>query len=76
MDHRAVEELLDLQKFSPFEFVLNNGDRYAVRYPRFAIVTRTAVYLFSSRDGKMAEGPPTILALRNISQVEPLKEAA
>jgi hypothetical protein len=76
MDHRDIRDLLDPQKFEAFDLVLNNGDRFKVKNPRFAIVTRTALYFFRTRDGKIGEGPPTVVAMRNIAQIEPTGKAA
>ena len=76
MSHRELLAVVESKPFRPFDLVLTNGERLRVNNPRFTVVSRSEVYLFRTRDGKIGEGPPTVVALRNIAQIEPIGKAA
>jgi hypothetical protein len=62
----------------PIRVVTSSGESYTIRIAEFAVITPTALYIFAhaTTGGGIAEGPPAVLAIRNIAALEPLTPQA
>ena len=45
MKASALKEMLERRPFQPFEVRMSNGDVYQVRYPNYAFVLRTILFI-------------------------------
>jgi hypothetical protein len=77
MEPEYLYEKLHAQPFEPFVVIMNNGRKYEVMHPEFALLTSETLYLTSPQPGRrVPSGPPVMLASFNISSLEPLAQEA
>ena len=76
MTKREVRQLLDAEKFEPFRIVMNNNDTYEVPHRDFVVVTDMGslhVYDPGTEDPEYASFTYSVVALHNVSAIEPLQ---
>jgi hypothetical protein len=69
---------LESATFEPFTIVMNNGDRYDVPHWDFVVVTDQEslhVYKPGEDDPEFAHFDYSIVALHNVSSIEPLPKS-
>jgi hypothetical protein len=72
MTVQTFKELLTQRPFKPFRLVMASGQRYDVRHPEMAMLTRTDILvgIDEAEDGVPAEFK--ICSLLHVSAIEPL----
>ncbi len=71
---QTYKELLTRRPFQPFRIVMSSGERYEVRHPEMAWLTRTALYVSTDVDEDgIPEEPPAYCSLLHITAVEPIR---
>ena len=72
MTVQTFRELLSQQPFKPFRLVMSSGEKYEVRRPEMALLTRTDILVGvdASEDGVPAEF--RICSLLHVATIEPL----
>ena len=78
MNPQALHDRLRSTPFDPFIIVMNNGLRYEVRHPEFALLDdRGILHLFEpSRAAEADVSRHVTVGVYNISTLEPLPEQA
>ena len=76
MTVQTFRDLLRQRPFKPFRVIMSSGERYEVRHPEMAWLTRTDLLIGV---GETEEGVPAefrICSLLHVTTVEPLSAAA
>ena len=71
MTVQTFRNLLTKRPFEPFRVVMSSGERYDVRHPEMAFLTRTTLYIGTGDDQGIPEDP-AFCSLLHITAVEPL----
>ena len=71
MEQSAILELLRREPFRPFEVRLSNGERYEIRHPEFAALTRSKLIITDPTSEKIVQ-----CALLHIACIEELEVAS
>ncbi|MGL4513098.1 MAG: hypothetical protein ACRCT8_08385 [Lacipirellulaceae bacterium] len=75
MTVQTFRNLLKWQPFRPFRLVMSSGERYEVRHPEMAMLTKTDILVgIDVEDGVPAEFK--ICSLLHVTAVEPLERAS
>lgn len=76
MTIQTFRDLLGQQPFKPFRLVMSSGEKYDVRHPEMAMLTRTSMLVGTdiADDGVPAEFK--ICSLLHVATIEPLNAAA
>lgn len=76
MTIQTFRDLLAQQPFAPFRLVMSSGERYDVRHPEMAMLTRTSILIGTdiADDGVPAEFK--ICSLLHVATIEPLSASA
>jgi hypothetical protein len=76
MTLQTFRDLLSQKPFKPFRLVMSSGERYEVRHPEMAMLTRSSILvgLDAPDDGVPAEFK--ICSLLHVTAIEPLAGAA
>ncbi len=75
MTTQTFRDLLTERPFKPFRIVMSSGNRYEVRHPEMAWLTRSDLLVATAEE----DGLPTrfkICALLHVATVEPLEGQA
>ena len=69
---QTFRELLSQQPFKPFRLVMSSGEKYEVRHPEMALLTRSDILvgIDEAEDGVPAEF--RICSLLHVTTIEPL----
>jgi len=70
-----IKRLLDERPFTPFRIVMSSGDRYDVRHPEQAFVTKARIYVGLRPDMKGIPEDSEICSVLHIASVEPIRSA-
>ena len=72
MTLQTFQDLLHRRPFQPFRLVMSNGERYEVRHPEMAWLTRTDILvgINETEDGVPAEF--RICSLLHVATIEPV----
>ena len=72
MRFQAIQDALRKQPFEPFRIQLSNGQAHEVRYPEFAAIGRTRVFV--GVPANRADGPDRLVQveLREVVAIEPV----
>jgi hypothetical protein len=75
MTVQTFRELLSQRPFRPFRLVMSSGQRYEIRHPEMAMLTRTDLLVGTdiAEDGVPAEFK--ICSLLHVTAVEPLSSS-
>ena len=73
MTVRTVKNLLEHRPFQPFRVVMSSGERYAVRHPEMALLTRRTLYIGTGPDEDNIPDEAAMCSLLHITAVEPIK---
>jgi len=65
MNELAMRQFLSLKPFEPFTVVTSSGDRYLVKYPENALLTKTKIVIVNPEDDTIA-----ICALLHVASVQ------
>jgi hypothetical protein len=68
-----IKCLLDERPFTPFRIVMSSGDKYEIRHPEQAFVTRARIYVGLRPDQKGIPEDSEICSVLQIAAVEPIK---
>jgi hypothetical protein len=75
MTLQTFRNLLGARPFRPFRLVMSRGERYDVRHPEMAMLTKTNILVgIDVEDGVPAEFK--ICSLLHVTAVEPLEHAS
>jgi hypothetical protein len=72
MTVRDFKDLLDRRPFEPFRVVMSSGERYEVRHPEMAWLTRTTLYIGTGRIEAGVPEEARMCSLLHVATVEPL----
>src|SRR5207245_41092 len=73
MTSSAIKRLLTKRPFEPFQVVMSSGERYAIKHPEMALLTKRTLYIGI---GDLADGIPAdaeFCSLLHVTAVEPLR---
>lgn len=79
MNVKTLEGMLRIDAFRPFRLVMNNGRKIEIKHPEFVMLTNQGdlfVFRPSQHSETLPESIETIVAVKNISEVEPLVQQA
>lgn len=68
----TLRDLLKRQPFEPFRVILSSGDRYEVRHPEMAWLTRTSLMEGLNQTKEGVPGTYRICSLLHVAAVEPI----
>jgi hypothetical protein len=71
MNHGYLQQLLNVRPFEPFAVHLSSGQVYEIRYPGFAVLTRSRLVIVDPDADNMV-----VVSLQHIARVEILQPAA
>ena len=73
MTIQTFKEILARRPFKPFRLIMSSGERYEVRHPEMALLTRSDMLVgVSVQDGIPAEFK--ICSLLHVTTVEPIEQ--
>ena len=72
MTLQDFRDLLTRRPFEPFKVVMSSGQKYEVRHPEMAWLTRTTLYVGTGRTEVGVPAEARMLSLLHIATVEPL----
>jgi hypothetical protein len=72
MTVRDFRDLLARRPFEPFRVVMSSGERYDVRHPEMAWLTRSTLYVGTGRVEAGVPEEATMCSLLHIASVEPV----
>ena len=72
MTGQSFRDLLAKRPFKPFRIVMSSGERYEVRHPEMAFLTRTTLFVSRDFDENGFPDDPTMCSLLHITNVEPI----
>jgi hypothetical protein len=72
MTLQSFKELLTRRPFEPFRVVMSSGERYEVRHPEMAWLTRTTLYVGTGREQSGVPDEATMCSLLHVATVEPI----
>ncbi len=71
MTVQAFRDLLATQPFKPFRLIMSSGERYEVRHPEMALLTRSDLLIGTdAEDGVPSEFK--ICSLLHVATIEPI----
>ena len=70
------QRLLKARPFEPFRVIMSSGERYEVRHPEMAFLTRTKLVLGLGPDRNGVAEDWTMCSLLHITAVEPIAQTA
>jgi len=73
---RDFQNLLSAQPFQPFQVVMSSGEKYEVRHPEMAWLTRTTLFVGIDEDSEGVPGGARMCSLLHITAVEPIPTGA
>ncbi len=68
-----IKRLVDERPFTPFRIIMSSGDRYEIRHPEQAFVTKARIYIGLRPDQRGIPEDSEICSVLHITSVEPLK---
>ena len=71
MTLQTFQKLLAKRPFESFRVLISSGERYDVRHPEMALLTRTTLYIGTGEDQGIPEDA-AFCSLLHITAVEPL----
>ena len=72
MNVQTFRELLSQQPFKPFQLVLSSGQRYEVRHPGMAWLTRSSILVGIDQTDEGVPAEFKICSLLHVTAIEPL----
>jgi hypothetical protein len=72
MTVESFKKLLATRPFEPFRLVMSSGEKYEVRHPEMAWLTRTTLYIGVNPDERGIPADATWCSLLHVSDIEPL----
>jgi hypothetical protein len=72
MTVQNFHDLLTQRPFKPFRIVMSSGERYEVRHPENAFLTRSTLYVSRDFDEDGIPADATMCSLLHITNVEPI----
>ncbi len=72
MTLQDFQRLLKARPFEPFRVVTSSGERYEVRHPEVAFLTRTKLVLGLHPDAEGTAEDWTMVSLLHVAAIEPL----
>ena len=76
MTLQDFQKLLKAQPFQPFRLVTSGGERYEVRHPEMAFLTRTTIVLGLAPDTRGVAEDWTMISLLHVTAIEPVRATA
>jgi len=75
MTIQDFQRLLKARPFEPFRVIMSSGERYEVRHPEMAFLTRTKLVLGLDPDKQGVAEDWTMCSLLHVTAVEPVGQA-
>jgi hypothetical protein len=72
MSSQYFQRLLKAQPFEPFRIILSGGERFEVRHPEMAFLTRTKLVLGLDPDSRGVAEDWTMCSLLHVTAIEPV----
>ncbi len=72
MTVQEFKDLLAQRPFEPFRVIMSSGDRYEVRHPEMAWLTRTTLYVGTGRIESGVPDEARMCSLLHVATIEPL----
>ena len=72
MTVQNFQDLLSARPFKQFRIVMSSGEKYEVRHPENAFLTRSTLYVSRDFDKNGIPGDATVCSLLHITNVEPI----
>jgi hypothetical protein len=69
----TFRKLLSKRPFQPFAVVMSSGERYQVRHPEMALLTRTTLFIGTGGEDEAIPDDAAFCSLLHITAVEPLR---
>lgn len=76
MTLQDFQKLLRARPFQPFRVVTSSGERYEVRHPEVAFLTRTKLVLGLDPDAEGTAEDWAMVSLPHVATVEPIESAS
>jgi len=76
MTLQDFQKLLKARPFQPFRVVTSSGERYEVRHPEVAFLTRTKLVLGIDPDAEGTAEDWTMVSLLHVAAIEPVPAKA
>ena len=73
MTLQSFQHLLSKRPFQPLVLVMSSGERYAVRHPEMAMLTRTALYIGIGEEADGIPADAVWVSLLHVAAVEASK---
>ncbi|HSI36300.1 MAG: hypothetical protein ACAI43_08720 [Phycisphaerae bacterium] len=73
MTVQDFKRLLAARPFEPFRIIMSSGERYEIRHPEMAFLTRTKIVLGLDPDREGVAEDWTFASLLHITAIEPVK---
>ena len=73
MTIQDFQRLLKARPFQPFRVVTSSGERYEVRHPEVAFLTRTKLVLGLDPDAEGTAEDWTMVSLLHVAAIEPVE---
>lgn len=70
---KAFKRLLSKRPFEPFQVVMSSGERYAIKHPEMALLTRRTLYVGLGADADEIPADAEICSLLHVTAIEPLR---
>lgn len=72
MTVQDFKDLLSQRPFEPFRVVMSSGEKYEVRHPEMAWLTRTTLYVGTGRAEAGIPDEARMLSLPHVTTIEPI----
>jgi hypothetical protein len=72
MTLQDFKDLLTKRPFEPFRVVMSSGEKYEVRHPEMAWLTRTTLYVGTGQTEVGVPAEARMLSLLHVAAVEPI----
>jgi hypothetical protein len=73
---QTFRQLLTERPFRPFRLVMSRGEKYEVRHPEMAMLTRTDILVGGGETDENVPAEFRICSLLHVTAIEPLSPAA
>ena len=73
MTLQTFQKLLNKRRGQPFRVVMSSGERYEVRHPETAFLTRTTLFIGTGGEDEGIPDDAEFVSLLHVTAVEPLR---
>ncbi|MDX1964696.1 MAG: hypothetical protein SFX18_16220 [Pirellulales bacterium] len=76
MTVQTFRDMLKKQPFQPFRLIMSSGEKYEVRHPEMALLTRTDILVGVGESRYDVPASFKICSLLHVTSIEPITPAA